>query len=212
MNIAFYVSGAGTRLKNIIKQENIEVNNAIKLVVSDEENKPLEDIVERKKISYICLSEKGYIFSDRLLKEMECRDIDYLFIFGKKMLRGKVLSKYKNRMINFHPSILPLFPGLYAIDQAIEANMSILGNTAHFIDEGMDSGPIILQSVISTDIFYQKGYEGVLKYQEKMFFLLFKLLRDECIVVNEKNRVEIKGSRSNVEELLLPLIDTDTIL
>lgn len=205
MNIAFYVSGSGTRLKNIIKQENIEVNNAIKLVVSDEENVSLENIAEERGMPYYCFPEKNSEFSNKLLKEMELYDIDYLFVFGKQLLRGEILSKYKNKMINFHPSILPMFSGFHAIDRAIEARMTILGNTAHFIDESIDGGPIILQSVISADVFYQKGYEGVLKYQEKMFFLLFKLFKNNSILVNEKNQVKI-SDESYEGELLIPCV------
>lgn len=210
MNIAFYVSGPGTRLKNIIKEENIEVNHAIKLIVNDEENVSLENMAEERGISYRCflkkiesMGKRG--FSDKLLREMSLHNIDYLFVFGKQLLRGEILSKYKNKMINFHPSILPMFSGFHAIDRAIEARMTILGNTAHFIDESIDGGPIILQSVISADVFYQKGYEGVLKYQEKMFFLLFKLFKNNSISVNEKNQVKIRDE--NYEgELLIPCV------
>lgn len=170
MNIGFYVSGRATRLLHILQRNDSEINNSIKLVVSDEENAILEGKLDNSNINYCCYSKEDYkdniYFSNLLLEEMKKNKIDYLFVFGKKLLKGDILIQYHNKMINFHPSILPLFSGFNAIDRALEAHMTILGNTAHFIDNSIDNGPIILQNIISTDIFYKEGYEGVLKYQE----------------------------------------------
>ena len=73
--------------------------------------------------------------------------------------------------------------------------MTILGNTAHFIDNSIDNGPIILQNIISTDIFYKEGYEGVLKYQEDMFFTIYNLLKEKRITIENKKAI-IKQSNS----------------
>lgn len=197
MNIGFYVSGKATRLLHILQKNNSEINNSIKLIVSDEENEVLEKKLDNSNINYRCYSKKDYkdniYFSEILLEEMKKSKIDYLFIFGKKLLKGDILIQYHYRMINFHPSILPLFSGFNAIDRALEAHMTILGNTAHFIDDSIDNGPIILQNIISTDIFYKEGYEGVLKYQEDMFFTIFNLLKENRITIENK-KVIIKQS------------------
>lgn len=197
MNIGFYVSGKATRLLHILQKNNSEINNSIKLIVSDEENEVLEKKLDNSNINYRCYSKKAYkdniYFSEILLEEMKKSKIDYLFIFGKKLLKGDILIQYHYRMINFHPSILPLFSGFNAIDRALEAHMTILGNTAHFIDDSIDNGPIILQNIISTDIFYKEGYEGVLKYQEDMFFTIFNLLKENRITI-ENEKVIIKQS------------------
>lgn len=199
MNIGFYVSGGATRLLHILQRNDSEINDSIKLVVSDEENRILEKKLDNSNINYCCYSKKDYkdniYFSNLLLEEMKKNKIEYLFVFGKKLLKGDILIQYQNRMINFHPSILPLFSGFNAIDKALEAHMTILGNTAHFIDDSIDNGPIILQNIISADIFYKEGYEGVLKYQEDMFFKIFKLLKDKKISIENK-KVIIKQSSS----------------
>ena len=183
MNIGFYVSGRATRLLHILQRNDSEINNSIKLVVSDEENAILEGKLDNSNINYCCYSKEDY------------KDNIYLFVFGKKLLKGDILIQYHNKMINFHPSILPLFSGFNAIDRALEAHMTILGNTAHFIDNSIDNGPIILQNIISTDIFYKEGYEGVLKYQEDMFFTIYNLLKEKRITIENKKAI-IKQSNS----------------
>jgi len=85
---------------------------------------------------------------------------------------------------------LPNYPGRNAIDKAISDNASILGNTAHFIDEGIDTGPIILQSVISSEAFYKYGYDFILDLQIDMLFILDKLL--------ESKRIKVKGNKVRI--------------
>lgn len=121
--------------------------------------------------------------------------IDYVFCFGDKILKGDILRLYKNKIINFHPSLLPSFKGLNAIDKALSSNVKILGNTAHFIDEGVDSGPIIMQSLINRDAY--SDYEDVLGLQIDMLKKIWVLLEnDELSVVAEnvvfKNKVGMK--------------------
>ena len=199
MNIGFYVSGRATRLLHILQRNDSEINNSIKLVVSDEENAILEGKLDNSNINYCCYSKEDYkdniYFSNLLLEKMKKNKIVYLFVFGNNLLNGDILCQYHNKMINFHPSILPLFSGFNAIDRALEAHMTILGNTAHFIDNSIDNGPIILQNIISTDIFYKEGYEGVLKYQEDMFFTIYNLLKEKRITIENK-KVIIKQSKS----------------
>ena len=97
-------------------------------------------------------------------------------------------------MINFHPSILPLYPGFNAIDRALKDGMQILGNTAHFIDESIDGGPIIMQNIVSNQIYIDEGYEGVLKSQEDMFFKIYNMLEKQEIYI-ENNKVKIKNAK-----------------
>lgn len=114
-------------------------------------------------------------------------NIDYVFCFGDKILKGDILRFYKNKIINFHPSLLPSFKGLNAIDKALNSNVKILGNTAHFIDEGVDSGPIIMQSLINRDAY--SDYEDVLGLQIDMLKKIWVLLENDELSVEAKNVV-----------------------
>jgi phosphoribosylglycinamide formyltransferase-1 len=99
--------------------------------------------------------------------------IDYLLCFGDKILKKSLIDKFRNRLINFHPALLPSFKGLLSINQALNSGVSIIGNTAHFIDEGIDSGKIILQTAMLTEDFID--FEDVLELQ---FPMIKMILRD----------------------------------
>ncbi len=99
--------------------------------------------------------------------------IEYLLCFGDKILKKSLLEKYPNKLINFHPALLPSFKGLLSINQALDFGAAILGNTVHFIDEGIDTGRIILQTAMLTEDF--EDYEDVLEMQ---FPMIKMILRD----------------------------------
>lgn len=96
----------------------------------------------------------------------------YLICFGDKILKKALIEAFPKRLINFHPSILPAFKGVRSIDQALDAHVSLLGNTAHFINEGVDEGEIILQSAMLAEDF--EDYEDILELQLPMLKIIFR--------------------------------------
>lgn len=129
-------------------------------------------------------SGKSLAFSNFLLALLKKNNIDYCFSFGEHLLKGDLLSEYKNRIINFHPALLPMFPGLNAIDQAVNhKNVLLVGNTAHFVDEGMDTGPVIMQSVVPLEKFYRSDndYDSILDLIVPMLNKLIMLLKADRI-------------------------------
>lgn len=114
---------------------------------------------------------------------MDKYKIDYLLCFGSKILKEKFISAYPNKLINFHPSILPSFKGLSAINQSFEYKVSIIGNTAHFIDNGIDSGPIIIQTAMLAEDY--EDYEDVLELQFPMIRLILRDILGYKIHINE---------------------------
>lgn len=207
MNFAFYISGKGTRLKKFL-EHNLKFNKKIKVVLSDDsDNLYLKECIEEKGIKYLLYNfkdlkvnkvEKNEYLSNIFLDELKKNKVDYCFSFGSHILKGKLLEEYKNKLINFHPAILPSYPGKYSIDQAVKDNAFVIGNTAHFIDEGLDSGPIIMNSVQNIDVFFEKGYEAILDNQIYMLEKLISLLEQNRIKI-EKNKVKIIGANySNI--------------
>lgn len=218
MNFAFYVSSKATRLNKILDENNRELLNTIKVVFSDDEkNLYLKKKLDMLNIKYIFFDykklktqkgKKNIELSNQLLKVLSKYEIDYCFSFGAHILKGDLLKVYINRIINFHPSILPAYPGIKSIDQAIEKKTNLLGNTAHFIDAGTDTGPIIMQSVIPAVAFYEGGYDCILDIQIEMLYKIFDLLQAGRIqIVN--NRVEIQGADYNCH-FILPYINNHT--
>ncbi len=213
MRYAFYISGKGTRLLRYLLQFENEEKSNIKLVVSDGIlNDALKKVLlklhipaivfEYKKLPGRDRREKNKYLSNKILEALENNYIDYCFSFGSHILLGELLEKYKNRLINFHAAILPMYPGIAAIDQAVQAgNTFLVGNTAHFIDEGLDTEKIIMQSVIPLESYFEnKDYDIVLDLQIEMIKQLIRVLDENRLIIKD-GRVKILGadySRSNI--------------
>lgn len=134
-------------------------------------------------------------FSNWLLNLMSSWEVDCLLCFGDRILRGELLNQFEGRLLNFHPSLLPAFPGLNAIDQAIEANAVLLGNTVHYVDAGIDTGSVIAQSVMRSEDFVD--YEDVLELQ---FPLMKYVLSSLCGYAIDGDRMtsDIREGRGDV--------------
>lgn len=193
MNYAFYVSGNAGRLRKII-EKNENYLKKIKLIISDcEKNIDLKAGVEQRfGIDYILLDykkmhgDKNLCLSDQMLTLLKKYNIDYIFCFGDHILKGDLLKFYENRIVNFHPSLLPMFKGRNAIDQAIAKNAFLLGCTAHFVDAGMDTGPVIMQCVMSSEVFGENDYDAVLDTQLDMLRTIVTLIEENRIIITDK--------------------------
>jgi phosphoribosylglycinamide formyltransferase-1 len=81
---------------------------------------------------------------------IEARGADLIVLAGyMQLLSGAFVARFRNRIVNVHPALLPAFPGLDAIGQALEAGIEVTGVTVHFVDEGVDTGPAILQREVN---------------------------------------------------------------
>lgn len=207
MNFAFYISGNGGRTKKILKNRGKYLSE-IKLIVSDTVDNAdiVQYITAQDNIKYVLIeynkiedSDKNESLSESMLKYFQFYHIDYCFSFGDHILKGRLLEEYKNKIINFHPSLLPMFRGRNAIDQAINSNTLLLGCSAHFIDVGVDTGPIIMQSVMSRYIFDGSNYDAILDTQIVMLEKIIELLEESRISIVD-GRVCIEGANyDNIE-------------
>lgn len=124
--------------------------------------------------------------------------IDYLLCFGNKILKKSLIDKFKKRLINFHPALLPSFKGLLSINQAFDYGVPIIGNSAHFIDEGIDTGKIILQTAMLTEDF--DDYEDVLEMQ----FPMIKMILRDVLNYDIKQKEIMKELSNRKKRLLIP--------
>jgi phosphoribosylglycinamide formyltransferase-1 len=106
-----------------------------------------------------------------------------------RILSPEFIKKFKNRILNIHPSILPAFPGLDAQRQAIESGVSHSGCTVHFVDEGVDTGPIIVQETvkIKNDDTEETLSKRILTKEHKAYVKAVKLIAEDKIKVVGKN-------------------------
>ena len=84
--------------------------------------------------------------SDSICDQLLKAEIDFAYIFFTRLLKGRLLSIYSNKLVNFHPSLLPACPGLHGFEDSIKSGALIIGSTVHFVNEGMDTGPQIMQA------------------------------------------------------------------
>ena len=191
IRFGFYTSNRATRLCRFLKSP-LRGSTAIEVVVHDgERSENLERLCRLQGINLVCADyavlglsgkERNAHISDLLLKEFRTHHVDYCFCFGSRLLVGSVLEVYRNRIVNFHPALLPSFPGRKAIDQAIEHGAVLFGNTAHFVDEGTDTGPVIMQSVLPRSAF--DGYDSVLDLQLPMLAQIIRWLQEDRVMVD----------------------------
>ena len=173
-NVAVFISGTGSNLKNLIKHSQKKRSKfSINLVISNKSKaKGLEYAkkfrIKRKIINYF--SSKNA--EKNILKELKKNDITLICLAGyMKILSGDFIKKFKGKIINIHPSLLPKYKGLNTHQKAIENNEKFSGCTVHFVNEKLDSGKIILQKKVR--IFKNDNSEKLSKRILKQEHLLY---------------------------------------
>lgn len=155
--LVFLASGRGSNLEAVlqaIQKGKIPANPAF--LVTDNPEAPSIRIAARQNIPAKILDWKSYPkkeeYHRELLEFLQESSPDLIVACGyMRILKPEIIRAFPNRIINIHPSLLPSFPGLHAQNQAFEYGVKIAGCTAHFVDEGVDSGPIILQGVVKIE-------------------------------------------------------------
>ena len=152
--IAVFASGTGSNFQAIIDAVHAGTLQAkVQLLVCDRLGAAVIDRAERAEIPTFVFNPKEYKskidFERLIIEQLEKNEVEFVVLAGYMRLIGStLLNAYSNRIINIHPSLLPAFPGMDAIGQAIKAGVKVTGVTIHFVDEGMDTGPIIAQKAI----------------------------------------------------------------
>ena len=160
LKIAVCVSGGGTNLQAIIDAvENGTITNTeIKVVISNNKNAYALERAKNHNIEGICISPKDYetrtAFNKAFLEKLDSYEVDLVVLAGfLVVIPPEMIAKYRNRIINVHPSLIPSFcgTGFYGLkvhEGALERGVKVTGATVHFVDEGTDTGPIILQKAV----------------------------------------------------------------
>lgn len=155
--LAVFASGTGSNFQAIIDAiEAGKLDAQIRLLVCD---KPGAKVVERAMAHHIPMfvfNPKSYsskmAFETEVIEQLRKYEVDWVILAGYMRLIGDtLLGAYGGHIVNIHPSLLPNFPGKDAIGQAIEAGAATTGVTIHYVDEGMDTGPIIAQQAVTVD-------------------------------------------------------------
>lgn len=154
LKIGVLASGRGTNLQSIIDSiQRGDLETEIRIVISD--RKGAKALVRANKyyIPNQYINPDDYAtkeeFEQAMINLLEEHKVELVILAGfMRLLTPYFVRHYKNKIMNIHPSLLPAFPGLNAQRQALEYGVKIAGCTVHFVDEGMDTGPIILQAAV----------------------------------------------------------------
>lgn len=124
----------------------------IAVVISNRADAPGIELARARGIDALAMPSQGVdreTFDRGLIAELRARNVDLVCLAGyMRILSGHFIREFRGRILNIHPSLLPAFPGLDAQHQAVVHGVKYSGCTVHFVDEGLDSGPIILQAVV----------------------------------------------------------------
>ncbi|OEU42115.1 phosphoribosylglycinamide formyltransferase [Methanosarcina sp. Ant1] len=154
VKIAVLVSGRGSNLQAIIDSiERGYIKNAeINVVISNKADAYALERARSHGVNAVFLDPSEYDkagYDREILNVLKRDNTDLLLLAGYfRLLGNEIIEAYRNKILNIHPSLLPAFKGLHAQKQAFEYGVKVAGCTVHFVDEGLDSGPIIIQSCV----------------------------------------------------------------
>lgn len=207
LKVAVLVSGGGTNLQAILDAvQKKEINNAvIDVVISNKSDAYALKRAENAGVDGIVIAPSMYAdreeFDKALILELNRRNIDLVVLAGYLVILSEELVRaYKNRIINVHPSLIPSFcgQGCYGLKvhgMVLERGCKVTGATVHFVDEGTDTGPIILQKAVEVKYGDTPGILQKRVMEEAEWKLLPKAIR-----LIADGRLEVEGEKVFIRE------------
>ncbi len=188
-NLAILISGNGSNMLNILDacEKNILSSN-VKVVITNNKNSKGIQAAKKKTKVFVINEVEMTKFETELNKILITEKVNFICLAGfMKMFSKKFVNNWNKKIINIHPSLLPSFPGLNPVKQALDKGVKYTGCTIHFVDEGMDTGQIIDQRVIKVKraISLEKLTKKILKEEHILFIKVLLYLEKEFL--NDKN-------------------------
>ena len=191
--LAVLVSGRGSNLQAIIDSiDREELDAHLSIVISNTKDAIALKRAEKHEIKTIFIDPSNYSSSKEYDKALVLKlkefSIDLICLAGYMRILGEeIIQTFEKKIINIHPSLLPAFPGLNAQKQAINHGVKFSGCTVHFVDSGVDSGPIILQTVVPV---YDNDDE---KSLSKRILEQEHYLYPKAIKMIQENKIRLNG-------------------
>ncbi len=211
LRIAVLVSGRGSNLQAIIDNiENGSLPVDIGVVISDQADAYALERARKHGIPDVHISAKGYkgrrdAYDALLAQELQKRNIDLVVLAGfMRIITKTLIQAFPNRILNIHPALLPSFPGLHVQKAALEHGVKFSGCTVHFVDEGMDTGPIIIQAVVPVlDADTEDSLaERILKQEHRIYSKAIRLYAEGKLTVTGR-KVYCRNADGRTEDVLI---------
>ena len=151
--LGILISGRGSNFEAIAENINAgRLATEIAVVISNRPDARGIEIAKARGLNVVCLPSRGLdreVYDRTVVDELQRHHVDLVCLAGyMRLLSATFIRAFPERILNIHPSLLPAFPGLDAQHQALDHGVRITGCTVHFVDEDLDSGPIILQAAV----------------------------------------------------------------
>jgi phosphoribosylglycinamide formyltransferase 1 len=186
--IGVLLSGRGSNFEALAESVTVgRIPNAeIAIVISNREGAPGIQRAEARGIRTRVIPSKGLereTYDRQVAAVLDEHKVDLICLAGyMRLLSAYFVAKFPNRILNIHPSLLPSFPGLESQRQALEYGVKLAGCTVHFVDENLDAGPIILQSVVAV------------QDDDTEASLSERILKEEHRIYSEAVRIVLEGT------------------
>jgi len=193
--IAVFLSGRGSNFLALSDAvQSSKINADIALVFSNKKAAPGLLHAREMELETLYLRPKNFgsreAYDERVAEEMKKREIDLICLAGyMKILTPGLCRKFKNKIINIHPALLPSFPGLHVQQKAIDWGVMFSGATVHFVEAEVDMGPIIIQATVQVeqDDTEETLSARILKEEHKIY--------PEAVRLYFEGRLEVRGRR-----------------
>ncbi|MDE1769062.1 MAG: phosphoribosylglycinamide formyltransferase [Thaumarchaeota archaeon] len=201
LNLAILISGRGSNMENIvksIKKNKIPVNPVV--VISNKSDAKGLEIAKKLGVKTEIIESNGlkggnWEYDSKLVAALEKYKVTpqngLVCLAGfMRIMSPEFIKYYKGRILNIHPAILPSFPGLHSQKQALDYGVKYTGCTVHFVDEGIDTGPIILQSIVKVkdNDTEESLSKRILKQEHKIY--------PKAVKMFAKGKIKISGRKT----------------
>jgi phosphoribosylglycinamide formyltransferase-1 len=203
LNLGILISGRGSNMESIlkaIKKKRIPINAAV--VISNKPDAKGLKIAEKLGINTEIVESKGFKgnraqYDKKIISILSKHGVTpkngLVCLAGfMRIISPEFVKKYKNRIINIHPALLPAFPGLNSQKQALEYGAKYSGCSVHFVDTGMDTGPVIIQAVVKiSEKDTEKSLSAkILKEEHRIY--------PEAVSLFARKKIKIRGRRTTI--------------
>ncbi len=201
LKLGVLISGSGSNLQSII--DNIEkgtLTATIKIVICNNPHAYGITRAQKHDLPVAVLKHDNFVtrenFDEELIRILRSNEIDLVVLAGfMRILTPVFLKAFPQKIINIHPALLPSFPGTHGPKDAFEYGVKFSGCTVHFVDEGIDTGPIIIQSVVPVlqDDTRETLADRILKEEHRIYPQAIQYFADRKIIITGR-KVHIKDS------------------
>lgn len=193
LRIGVLASGRGSNFQSIVDAiAEGRLSAVITVLVTDNPHAGAIERAKKHDIEYLVVDPSQYATRDefyvRIADELARRSTDLVILAGfMRIVRKPLIDAFPQRIMNIHPALLPAFPGLHGQRQALEYGAKISGCTVHFVDEGIDTGPIIIQAAVPVyhDDSEETLSERILRMEHRIY--------PEAIRLYAEGRLEVVG-------------------